>query len=237
MKEIAFIRGMSFREWQPPVGLLQHDSCRSGVQAPFCCPRWRICLLKGCGRRFLPCCGRRHYCSEACRDAARRWWQWKAQQQYRLSAKGRQRRREQSRRWRERRREEGKPLKNPPGDRASEASVGHQQDAGEKNSCDRPGCYARFDASPRSPRQRFCSPLCRKALRSAWAREKCWRESCGECLLAYQADELPEGQGQAAYVRDIDAAAEARILRERRMDAGSREVPDPGNGQGRGVLF
>lgn len=228
---------MSFRESQPPVGLLQHDSCRSGVQAPFCCPRWRICLLEGCGRRFRPCCGRRHYCSPSCRDAARRWSEWKAQQQYRSSEKGRESRREQSRRWRQRRREEGKPLKNPPADQASGPSVGHQQEAGEKISCDRPGCYRRFEASPRSPRQRFCCSLCRKALRNAWAREKRWREGCGDCPLACQTDELPEGLGQAAYVRVIDAAAEARILRERRTEAQNRELPDPGNGRGRGALF
>lgn len=216
------------------MGPLQHDSLQSGVQAPVCCPRWRKCLLEGCGRRFIPSCGRRHYCSEACRDAARRWWQWKAQQQYRLSEKGRQCRREQSRRWRERRREEGKPLKNPLADEARGAGVGHQQ---EKISCDRPGCYAHVDASGRSPRQRFCSPLCRKALRSAWAREKRWREGCGGCPLVCQVDELPEGQTQAAYVRVIDVAMEGRILRERRREARDNEVPDPGVRQRRGTLF
>ena len=132
MKERAFIRGMSFRESRPPVGPLQHDSHRWGVQAPFCCPRWRTCLLEGCGRRFRPCCGRRHYCSEACREAARRWSEWKAQQEYRSSEKGRECRREQSRRWRERRREQGQPLKNPSASQASGACVGHQQEAGEK---------------------------------------------------------------------------------------------------------
>jgi hypothetical protein len=228
---------MSFRESQSPVGLLQHDTCRSGVQAPFfrpCCPRWRTCLLEGCGRRFLPCCGRRHYCSEACQDAARRWWEWKAQQQYRSSEKGRQRRREQSRRWRERRREAGKPLKNPPAEQSSGAGVGHPQ---KRISCDRPGCYARFEATARSPRQRFCSPLCRNALRIAWAREERWREGCGDCPLACHADELPEGLGQAAYVRVIDAEAKGPILRERRTGARNREVPDPGTGRGRGALF
>lgn len=216
------------------MGLLQHDSCRSGVQAPCCCPRWRTCLLQGCGRRFLPCCGRRHYCSEGCRDAARRWSQRKAQQEYRSSEKGRECRREQSRRWRARRREEGSPRKNPPADPGRGACVGHQQ---ERILCDRPGCYARFEVSPRSPRQRFCCPLCRKALRNAQAREKRWRGECGRCPLACSVDALPEGPGQAAYVRVIDAAAEARILRESRTDARSREVPDPGDGQGRGTLF
>jgi hypothetical protein len=50
-------------------------------------------------------------------------------------------------------------------------------------------------------------------------------------------DNLPEGQSQAAYVRDIDAAAEGRILRERRIEAESREVPDPRKERRRGALF
>lgn len=221
----------------PPVGLLQHDSCRWGVQASFCCPRWRTCLLEGCGRRFYACCGRRHYCSDPCREAAREWSERKAQEKYRSSEKGRECRREQSRRWRERRREQGQSLKNPSAGPVSGVCVGHQQDGGEKISCDRPGCYARFDASPRSPRQRFCSPLCREALRCAWAREKRWREGCGNCPLAWMADAIPEGQEQSAYVRDIDLAAEARILRERRTEARNEEVPDPEEGQRRGALF
>jgi hypothetical protein len=219
------------------VGPLQHDSHREGVQAPFCCPRWRTCLLQGCGRRFHSCCGRRHYCSEACRDAARRWSEWKAQQQYRSSEKGRECRREQSHRWRERQRDKGQPLRNAPANQTCRACVGHQQDVSEKISCDRPGCYVRFDASPRSPRQRFCSALCREALRRAWAREKRWRDHCDGCPLACLTDELPEGQGQLAYVRDIDAAAEARILRERTTDTRSQEVPDPRSGQRRGTLY
>jgi hypothetical protein len=218
------------------VGPLQHDSDCLGVQAPFCCPRERTCLLEGCGRRFRPCCGRKHYCSETCCDAARRWSEWKAQQGYRSSEKGRKCRREQSRRWRERRRDNGQPLKNPSAGPASGACVGHQQAPGEKISCDRPGCYTRFNASARSPRQRFCCSLCREALRRAWAREKRWREGCGGCPLACQADGLREGQEQAAYVRDIDVAAEARILREKegRAEQGSTGSR---NGQRRGTLF
>jgi hypothetical protein len=219
------------------VGPLQHDSYRRGVQAPFCCPRWRTCLLKGCERRFCSRCGRSHYCSDPCREAARKWSREKAQEKYRSSEKGRECRREQSRRWRERRREQGQPLKNPSAGPVNGVCVGHQQEAGGKISCDRPGCYTRFVASPRSPRQRFCCWLCREALRRAWARERRWREGCGGCPWACQADALPEGPGQSAYVRDIDVAAEARNLRERLRDARSREVPDPGEGRRRGVLF
>jgi hypothetical protein len=54
---------------------------------------------------------------------------------------------------------------------------------GKKIPCDRPGCYEGFDHSPRSPFQRFCSGLCRLALRLARLRERRWRDFCPGCPL------------------------------------------------------
>ena len=65
-------------------------------------PRTRSCLLKGCEQRFHPRQARQRYCSERCRDAARKWSRWKAQQRYRASGAGQQKRNGQSRRYRER---------------------------------------------------------------------------------------------------------------------------------------
>ena len=65
-------------------------------------PRMRCCLLKGCEQRFHPRRGRQRYCSEECRKAARKWDRWKAQQRYRETAAGKQKRNGQSRRYRER---------------------------------------------------------------------------------------------------------------------------------------
>ena len=65
-------------------------------------PRARRCLLKGCEQRFPPRQARQRYCSEGCREAARQWSRWKAQQQYRATAAGQQKRNGQSRRYRER---------------------------------------------------------------------------------------------------------------------------------------
>jgi hypothetical protein len=65
-------------------------------------PRKRCCLLKGCEQRFHPRRARQRYCSEECRQAARKWERWKVQQRYRETAAGRQRRNGQSRRYRER---------------------------------------------------------------------------------------------------------------------------------------
>jgi len=66
-------------------------------------PRGRICLLKGCGRVFRPDHPLTRYCSDHCREQARKWREWKARHQYRQTARGKQIRRAQSRRYRQRR--------------------------------------------------------------------------------------------------------------------------------------
>jgi hypothetical protein len=63
-------------------------------------PRSRACLLKGCKRRFRPMHPLTRYCSEECREEARRWREWKARHHYRQSEGGKQKRRAQSRRYR-----------------------------------------------------------------------------------------------------------------------------------------
>jgi hypothetical protein len=65
-------------------------------------PRMRCCLLKGCEQRFYPRQARQRYCSERCQEGARKWSRWKAQQRYRETAAGQQKRNGQSRRYRER---------------------------------------------------------------------------------------------------------------------------------------
>jgi len=65
-------------------------------------PRRRRCLLKGCEQVFHPQHARQRYCSESCRQAARKWARWKAQQRYRETVAGQRKRNGQSRRYRER---------------------------------------------------------------------------------------------------------------------------------------
>ena len=65
-------------------------------------PRTRLCLLKGCEQRFHPRHARQRYCSAECRKEARRWSRWKAQERYRETTAGQQKRNGQSRRYRER---------------------------------------------------------------------------------------------------------------------------------------
>lgn len=165
-------------------------------------PRWRRrrCLLKGCGQWFQPTHPHCRYCSVACREAARRWQRWRAQQKYRASRHGRQQRQQQARRYRQRG-QSRLPLGPPPPPAspapadptvaaaavcaAATASASDATSEGkrllEKSAntplcpCDRPGCYVLLaGAGPYQPR-RFCCALCRKALRCVLQREARWR--------------------------------------------------------------
>src|SRR5260370_6462181 len=71
--------------------------------------RTRRCLLKGCEERFHPWRARQRYCSEQCRMAAREWSRWKAQQRYRATGAGREKRKGQGRRYPERVRDRKQP--------------------------------------------------------------------------------------------------------------------------------
>jgi hypothetical protein len=146
-----------------------------------CGARQRLCLLKGCECPFLPTHPQARYCSAACRAAAERWRRWRAGQSWRCTPQGRECRQQQSSRYRQRVRErEAAEAAAEAGEEAAEAAV----EAGEGQrparisgifSCCRPGCYALFVPTPRSPRQKFCSCLCRQALRRVRQREAGWR--------------------------------------------------------------
>lgn len=105
---MAPLQGLSFWESSPPMGPPESRTRPRKNQAAerrrrhARGPRARLCLLKGCEQRFHPQQPRQRYCSERCRKVARRWSGWKAQQRYRETAAGREKRNGQSRRYRER---------------------------------------------------------------------------------------------------------------------------------------
>jgi len=89
---------------ESPTNPLQNQATtsRRPRRGPRRRPRRRYCLLKGCQQRFRPQRARQRYCSDRCREAARRWSLWKAQHRYRRTSAGQQKRNGQSRRYRER---------------------------------------------------------------------------------------------------------------------------------------
>lgn len=166
---------------RPPVGPLQFPAVPRPGQERLQCRRQpfgcRRCLLKGCECWFRPRRPRARYCSDGCRQAARRWQRWRAGQEYRASEQGKERRRAQSRRYRERLRQRHAAM-------AEVVAAAEQPREGQRlpanshdlpdfsvRACDRPGCYELFVPTPRSPQQRFCSCSCRQALRRVRQRE------------------------------------------------------------------
>jgi hypothetical protein len=147
------------------------------------------CLLKGCEQWFQPTHPRCRYCSVSCRSAARRWGRWRAQQKYRASPQGRELRQQQARRYRKRCRNCPSPVPSTSvataGAAASALGNGAAREGKrlrEKSEgmplcpCDRPGCYVLFPSGSAYNPRRFCSPLCRKALRCVVQREARWRQ-------------------------------------------------------------
>src|ERR1700682_4941758 len=107
-EECVPLQGLSFWESSPPMGPPESPTGHTENQEAGRRkrlprrPRMRGCLLKGCEQRFHPRQARQRYCSEGCREAARKWSRWKAQGRYRATAPGQQKRNGQSRRYRER---------------------------------------------------------------------------------------------------------------------------------------
>jgi hypothetical protein len=138
-------------------------------------PAWarpRRCLLKGCGHWFLPTRPQCRYCSYACRQAARRWRRWRAQQKYRTTAHGRSHRQQQASRYRQRLRTRSRP--SPPVQPEGKRLLKKGQEVPQRG-CDRPGCYVLFPLGSAYNPRRFCCPLCRQALRCVLDRESRWR--------------------------------------------------------------
>lgn len=150
-----------------------YSSCQSGQECA-ASPRRRRCLLKGCESWFRSSHPLSRYCSEACSRAARRWSQWQANCRYRQSEHGKECRRQQCQRRRERQCRQDNSLG------SKSAAFGgregyHKTDEQEKTPCHRPGCYECFAPTARSPLKKFCSRLCRLALRRVLQREARWR--------------------------------------------------------------
>lgn len=156
-----------------------------GQRPEGCHHRPRRCLLKGCERPYWPRHPRCHFCSEACRQAAQRWRRWRASQQYRASEQGRERRRQQSRRYRQRCRERDIASAGAAAPREGQRAASAPEDFGGRP-CARPGCYELFCVRHEASRQRFCSLVCRLALRRVLdreahyqARRRQWRRRLG----------------------------------------------------------
>ena len=157
------------------MGHIHDDRRSSSRQGSSQAPRQRRCLLKGCEQLFKPEYAQTRYCSAACQQEADRWRHWYANQTWRKTESGRECRREQSCRYRRRVRERREAEQAVAEEAALPECEGERPaEAVKKSPCARPGCYVLFVPARRSPRQQFCSCLCRQALRRVLQREARW---------------------------------------------------------------
>jgi hypothetical protein len=151
-----------------------HSVWHIGERPEGCHHQPRRCLLKGCERLYWSRHPRSHYCSVACRRAARHWQCWRASQQYRATENGKQQRREQSKRYRERVRAQQQQPKGASAD-ADSPREGQRIASAQADfsgwPCARPGCYELFAIPHEHSNKRFCSVACRLALRRVLDRE------------------------------------------------------------------
>lgn len=136
--------------------------------------RPRICLRKGCPRRFQPACWNQRYCQQPeCLREVRRWQAARRQRNCRQQPQGRHKhaQAEQKRRaQRQARQAQASPdccVTSAPGACAWSRSEPLRRGP----LCDRPGCFDAPRHSPRSP-ARYCSESCRNDLRRVCDRER-----------------------------------------------------------------
>jgi hypothetical protein len=134
-------------------------------------PRPRLCLRKGCGRKYTPRRWNQRYCQDAeCLRLVRRWQaaQRQAKRRQDEAVKAQHARAQQARR----RRAPSSPQ--PPKEPEVAAARGHAARIFSPTPiCERPGCY---EPPPKSGRNqaKYCCPACRQAVQRVLDRERKW---------------------------------------------------------------
>lgn len=182
-----------------------------GAKARGRCPRPRICLRKGCGRKYQPRRWNQRYCQEPeCLRLVRRWQATRRQAEHRqdLDAQAEHAQAEKARRQRD---------KSVPQDVPRPEVMPARGHAAEKifppPLCDRPGCHEPPVTSVRNPAH-YCCPACRQAVRNVLDRERKWR-SRGTL----------DGRKKRAY--EYQAARRHRSPRQRNASAETPSRPPP----------
>jgi hypothetical protein len=135
---------------------------------------WRICLRKGCGRRYRARQWNQRYCREPeCLEEVRRWQARKRQRQRRAAPEGRKSHAEAERARRQRSAAHGKPSSRDSCPPIATAGSSRAWSRSKAPLCDRPGCYEPPRDSRRAP-SAYCSDPCRGAMRQVKDRERKW---------------------------------------------------------------
>ena len=134
-------------------------------------PRTRVCLRKGCGRKYQPRRWNQHYCQDPeCLRLVRRWQAAKRQAKRRQDEAVKFQHAEAERARRQRTTSLPQASKPP----EIGAARGHAAKIFSPTTmCDRPGCHEPVAKSGRS-QARYCCDACREAIRSVRDRERKW---------------------------------------------------------------
>jgi hypothetical protein len=200
----AFRPGLSLGKLHPPVGCGHHKP--NGRRRP----RLRLCLRKGCGRKYTPKRWNQRYCQDPeCLLLVRRWQAAKRQARRRQGDAAKAQHAEAQRA----RRRRAPSLPQPPKDPEVAAARGHAAKIlSPAPICERPGCH---ETPPKSGRNqaKYCCPACRQAVYRVLDRERKW---------------LKRGtfQGRRARERE-NQAANARRRREPCAPASARSARAP----------
>jgi hypothetical protein len=134
-------------------------------------PRARICLRKGCGRKYTPRCWNQCYCQDPeCLRLVRRWQAAKRQAKLRQdeAVKARHAQAQRARRRRV------ISLPQPPKKPKVAAARGHAAKIFfPRPFCDRPGCFESPLKSNRN-QAKYCCAACRRAVGRVLDRERKW---------------------------------------------------------------
>jgi hypothetical protein len=134
-------------------------------------PRPRLCLRKGCGRRYTPRRWNQRYCQDPeCLQLVRRWQAARRQAKHRQDQAAKTRHAQAQRA----RRQRVTTSPQPPNDPEVAAARGHAAKTFSATPiCERPGCH---ETPPKSGRNqaKFCCPTCRQALYRVLDRERKW---------------------------------------------------------------
>jgi len=214
----------------------------------------RLCLLKGCGRRFYPRpqdISRAKYCSEACRKKARKWRRWLRRK---LRAREAPPEEPQGKRWR---RQYQRIYRARNGDRVRQIereskrrrrSTGGPVHKGPRCPipCHRPGCYEEFEVPPALETYRkYCGSPCRLAMRrfQRLLGQLRYRQSPGGCYKR-KLSRRPKSPSPAGGMRPggsscLDGGACEQFHRRptgngpgEAQDGKHRSARDPGTGAG-----
>jgi hypothetical protein len=153
----------------------------------------RVCLRKGCGRKYQPQRWNQHYCQDPeCLRLVRRWQAARRQAKRRQddAAKAQHAEAERARRQR--------TTSLPQAPKPSEIAAARGRAAKifpPTPLCDRPGCHEPPLKSGRS-QARYCCPACRQAVGRVLDRERKWR-----CRGTFQGRRARAQEYQAARAR------------------------------------